>query len=210
MSRNDPPGRRTELAIADRERALREAHGERSPSHHADLERLFAAHRDRLRALCIRMTGDPARADELVQETLLVAYRRLPEFHGGARFGTWIYGIARNLCLNAVRKKADLLTEDGVLEAEAPEGGVWRGLRRMERAELLRAAMEASLDATEQEAAHLRYVEHLPLERIDSILGLKGSGARAVLQRCRRKLRAEVRARLEAAGHGQSFLDSST
>lgn len=208
MSRNKRPGPETEIHIAERERALREAGAARSPSHHADLERLFAAHRDRIRALCLRMTGDPARADELVQESLLVAYSRLPEFHGGARFGTWIYGIARNLCLNAIRKKTDFLSEDGVIEAADPSGGVWKGLRREERAALLRDAA-ATLAPDEQDAAHLRYVEGLGLERIDAILGLTGSGARAVLQRARRKLRAEVLTRLEEAGHGRSFLDST-
>ncbi len=209
MSRDEAPGPQTERHIAEREGRLREAGDARSPSHHADLDRLFDAHRARVRALCLRMTGDPARADDLVQETLLVAYRRLPEFHGGARFGTWIYGIARNLCLNAVRKKSDLLTEDGVIEAGDPRDGVWRALRREERAALIREAASA-LDSEEQEAVHLRYVEGLPLPRIDAILGLTGSGARAVLQRSKRKLRAEVIRRLEEMGHGRSFLDSSS
>ena len=207
MSRKKVPGPKTEIRIATREKAQRQA-GRRSPSHSADLERLFAAHRDRIRALCLRMTGDPARAEELVQEALEVAYARLPEFHGGARFGTWIYGIARNLCLNAIRKKGEFLAEDGILEATDPAGGVWRGMRREERGALIRAATQ-TLDAEEQEAAHLRYVEGLGIARIDDILGLSGSGARAVLQRARRKLRAEILARLEEAGHGRSFLDST-
>ncbi len=208
MGRNDSPGPKSEIRIAKRERDARDAGGPRSPSHHADLERLFASHRERILKLCIRMTGDPPRAEEIVQETLLMAYQRLPEFHGGARFGTWIYGIARNLCLNAVRKRSDLLTEDGLIEGES-HSGVWRALRREERAALMRRAIEA-LPAEEAEAAHLRYVEGLPLPRINDILELTGSGARAVLQRGKRRLRAEVERLLEEVGHGRSFLDSTS
>ena len=201
------PGADTEKFIAGRERAVRDG-GAASPSHHADLEGLFRSHQPRIRALCIRMTGDPERADELVQEALLVAYQRLPEFHGGARFGTWIFGIARNLCLNAVRKKADLLTDDGVFEVQTAENPTWLALRREERAALVRAAAVAALDKEEQEAAHLRYTEGLPIAQIDAIMGLTGTGARAVLQRSRRKLREEILRRLDDAGQGRSFLDS--
>ncbi len=154
------------------------------------------------------MVGDEARAEELVQEALLVAYRRLPEFDGRARFGTWIYAIARNLCLNAVRKRGELLSDDGVVEVGDGSRGVLRGIERQQRLELVRRAVDAALDGQEQEVAHLRYVEEVPLARIDAILGLTGSGARAVLQRCRRKLAVAIRAELEALGHGESLLRS--
>lgn len=205
MSPDRVPGPDTELAIADRERAVRDAGLDPSPSLAAELDRLFDAHRDRVRRLCLRLTGDPQRADELVQETLLVAWRRLPEFHGGARFSTWIYGIARNLCLNAVRKRSELLTEDGVVEANDPAADALRRLQRGERERLVREAA-AALDPQEQEAVHLRYVLGLPLDRIDELLGLRGSGARGLLQRCRRKLGREVARRLAELGHGRSFL----
>ena len=187
---------------------MRDLGGERSPSLRADLDRLFAAHRGRVRALCLRMVGDEARAEELVQEALLVAYRQLPSFDGRARFGTWIYGIARNLCLNAVRKKGELLSEDGVVEVGDGARDVLQGLEREQRLALVRRVVAQALDGREQEVAHLRYVEEVPLARIDAILGLTGAGARAVLQRTRRKLGVALRAELTALGHGESLLRS--
>jgi len=172
-----------------------------------DVERLFAAHQDRVYAICYRFVRDPERANELAQETLLTAWRKLPEFRGDSRFGTWLYGIARGLCFNAVRRKQDLLSSDGVIETESPEQGALHKLRRREREELLRAAAAAVLDPQEQEAVHLRYVEHLPQARITDLLGLdEASGARGVLQRCRRKLQRELRQRLAELGHGTSFV----
>ena len=171
-----------------------------------NIDHLFAKHQDRIYHLCLKMTGNPEMARELTQDTLLTAYRKLPEFQGNSRFGTWIYGIARNLCLNAIRKRGELLAEDGVLEAEDPTLDVLGELRRSERTELLRQAAMAVLNEQEQEAVHLRYVEGLPQAQITEILNLSGSGARGLLQRCRRKLGKELRTRLAQMGHGTSFI----
>ena len=61
-----------------------------------------------------------------------------------------------------------------------------------------------------QEAVALRYVEHLPVDEITSLLGLTDkSGARGVLQRCKRKLKRELSRRLAELGHGTSFVRGS-
>ncbi len=201
------PGPFTEADILAREGERRAGERPGSPSLDADLDRLFAAHRPQLLSLCRRLVGDPARAEELVQEAQAVAWRKLPEFQAGVRFGPWIYGIARNLCRNARRKASEALTEDGVVEPESEAAGALRLLRRQERTALV-ARAAATLTAQEQEAVHLRYVEEVPLAEIDALLGLSGSGARGVLQRVKRKLSREVAAELERLGHGRSLLRS--
>lgn len=205
-----PPSPETALRAARREGDRRAADGARTPSLDADLERLFAAHRDRVFRLCLRYTGDHARAEELVQDTLATAWRRLPTFHGGAAFGTWIYGIATNVCRNAVRKKADLLSDDGVLDDADPGASVLRELQRAERAAVVTRAAARVLGPREQEAVYLRYVEGLPIARIDALLALGGSGARGMLQTCRRRLRKAVVEELAALGHGASLLRSES
>ncbi|MFH1466978.1 MAG: sigma-70 family RNA polymerase sigma factor [Pseudomonadota bacterium] len=178
-----------------------------APTRSLDLgvERLFARHQQRVFRVCLRFSGDPETARELAQEALLVAFRKLPEFEGQARFGTWLYGIARNLCLNRLRKKGELLSEDGIVEVGDPGVSALTALTRQERETLVREAA-ASLTDEEQEAVHLRYVEGLPRECIEGLLGLGDGQARVVLQRCKRHLQREVRARLAAMGHGSSFL----
>lgn len=173
----------------------------------ADLHRLFEAHQRPVARLCRRLVADPVRAEELAAETLAIAWQGLPTFHGGARFGPWIFGIAHNVCRNASRRREDLLTSDGLLEPDAPCGSVLRSLERRQRHALLTEAATV-LDPLEQEAVQLRYVEELSIAQIDQILGLTGSGARGLLQRCRRKLRRALLARLEALGHGTSLLHS--
>lgn len=155
---------------------------------------------------CKRLVGDPNIAEELAQDTLAIAVEKLPEFRGEASPRTWLFRIARNVCFNAIRKKGELITDDGVLDPEDVEREVYTSLRQFERDALIRAAAANALDPIEQEVVVLRYTEQLPYDRITALLQLEGSGARAVLQRCRRKLRAEIRRMLDELGHGTSFL----
>ncbi|GIG69798.1 RNA polymerase subunit sigma-70 [Phytomonospora endophytica] len=52
---------------------------------------------------CYRIVGSLADADDLVQETFLAAWRGLGEFEGRSSVRTWLYRIATNRCLNALR-----------------------------------------------------------------------------------------------------------
>ncbi len=203
------PGPDTERRIIDDSRLVAQGGQTPDPALAAELDRLFASHRQQIYGLCLRMVGDPQRAEELTQETFTVAWRRLPEFRPEARFGTWIFSIARNLCRNARRKRRELLTDDGVLEPSDPSTDIYAQLRAEERAGLLRDAA-AQLDPLEQEAVHMRYTLGLPYAEITRLLELPGSGARGLLQRCRRKLAAELRRRLDELGHGVSLFRAST
>jgi len=201
------PGPDTEQRLVRKEGVRRRDGAEPSPSLQVDLERLFRAHRPQVLALCRRLTADEARAEELVQDTLAVAWRKLPELQAGRRFQPWIFGIARNLARNARRKRTELLTDDGVLQPASAEASVLRALQRSERGAVVAEAL-GTLAAADAEVVHLRYVEGLPIKQIDSVLGLRGSGARGVLQRVRRALRKAVAEALAARGHGESLLRS--
>jgi len=172
----------------------------------AELDALFAAHRSRVIAVCMKSVRDRSRAEELAQEAMTVAYGKLSTFRGESSFSSWICGIARNLSWRAVSKKRDLLVTDGVLELDDASTGVMTGMMRGEREALMERAV-AGLTAQEREAVRLRYVEGLSQDEITDRLGLEDrSGARGLLQRCRRKLGRDLRAQLEEMGHGTSFI----
>ena len=206
MPQSPLAARRTEAQIvADVQAALAGA-GVPSPALSRELDQLFENHQDRIYYACLRIVGHPERARDLSQDTLLTAYQKLPDFRGDCAFGTWLFGIARFLCYNAVRRRGELLLEDEVVAEADPGGGALTQLSQYERERLLRDALQ-TLQPEEQEAVHLRYVEQLPQETISSLLGLEtASGARGLLQRCRRKLRRELYRRLEEMGHGSSFI----
>jgi len=171
---------------------------------------LFAAHQDLVYATCLKYVGRPELARDLAQDAMLKACQKLAGFRGEAKFSTWLVAIARYECLNALRKRGDHLTTDGVVEASDPAASVLSGLRRSEREAVLLDVAAEVLDEEEQRVVWLRYAENLPLSRIDELCPTDAaSGARGVLQRCKRKLSRALRARLEELGHGSSFFRGS-
>jgi RNA polymerase sigma-70 factor, ECF subfamily len=177
----------------------------------AHLNRLFERHWSWVHGLCLRFAGDEARAQDLAQEAMLQAFRKLHQFDGRAQFRTWLYAVTRSVCLMALRKRVEPLLEDDLIDREGEEATVLLTLQREERKQLVRDAMTAVLSPEEQEVVYLRYIEGLPQDRISDLLQLdQKSGARAVLQRSREKLRREIRRRLKLLGHGSSFVREPT
>jgi len=174
------------------------------------VEQVFAEATPKVYRLCLRLLGNPEDAREAAQETVLIAWRRLGEYRDEASVLAWMYGIARYRCLGRRRRKRDLLCDDGVIEATDPTASALTGLRRQERRQLMLDASSV-LEPLEQEAVYLRYVEGMGQDQITSVLGLQtASGARGLLQRCRRKLARELRRRLDTLGHGSSFVRTSS
>ena len=64
---------------------------------------LVQRHRRELHLHCYRMTGSFDEAEDLVQETFLRAWRKRASFEGGPGFRAWLYRIATNACLDALR-----------------------------------------------------------------------------------------------------------
>lgn len=167
----------------------------------------FAACQDRIYWLCLRLAGRPEFAAELMQEAMLTAWQRLPEFRGESSFYAWLYSIARYTCLRARARRQDALDGDDVLDRETPGHNALALLRQEERDRLLDEACRAALDPIEQEAIVLRYTMGLGYDELTELLGLTNpSGARAVLQASKRKLRPELERRLARLGHGHSLV----
>ncbi len=69
------------------------------------LNALLRRHHPRLRVLCLRLTGDPADADDACQEALLALARGLNRFDGRSSFATWAYRVTTNTCLDELRRR---------------------------------------------------------------------------------------------------------
>ncbi|MFN2608320.1 MAG: RNA polymerase sigma factor [Acidimicrobiales bacterium] len=71
----------------------------------AALDALLRRHHPRLRALCLRLTGNPTDADDACQEALVAVARGLARFDGRSTFSTWAYRVATNACLDELRRR---------------------------------------------------------------------------------------------------------
>src|ERR687895_2693474 len=68
-------------------------------------EELVAEHRRELLVHCYRLLGSLTDAEDVLQEALLAAWRGLDGFEGRASLRSWLYRIATNRCLNALRDR---------------------------------------------------------------------------------------------------------
>lgn len=156
--------------------------------------RLLARYRERVLIWCWRVVDDRELALDLAQDVLLNAYRRLDGYHHDGRFGAWLFTIARNRCLAELRRRNVPVAAEGVLELVAdPRPAPDEAWERKNAAAELFALVREELTPLEQDTIWLRCHEGLPVDVITRRLDIReATGARAVLQRARRKLRSAL------------------
>ena len=86
-----------------------------------EFRRLVEAHRAELRVHCYRMLGSFTDAEDMLQETLLAAWRGLAGFQERSSFRSWLYRIATNQCLNARRAAGRRVPPEPVPPFQPPE-----------------------------------------------------------------------------------------
>jgi RNA polymerase sigma-70 factor (ECF subfamily) len=165
-----------------------------SPESRRAASELLGRYRERIYRWCRRYVHEHEQALDLSQDVLLTAFQHLDGLPEETRFGAWIYTVTRNRCLLEIRRLR-------VREGEVVDPDVLPASGRDPEEELLDQLAEdrfldligSTLDAQEQEAICLRCFERLPVDEVTRVLGLTSStGARGLLQRARRKLRAAL------------------
>lgn len=151
---------RIDLALATRARV----DGDRRA-----FEQLVRRHQGMVRAQLRRLLqGEHSLADDLAQETFLLAWRKLDQFRGDARFSTWLYRIAYTCFLQARRQPSHVQAsdEDGLPEQPAPrqrldlQVDIERCMQRLSEAEQAVLLHCVQLGLSHEEAA---YVLAMPL-----------------------------------------------
>jgi RNA polymerase sigma-70 factor (ECF subfamily) len=86
-------------------------------------ERIYREHVGKVYGLCLRMTRDPALAEDCAQETFVNAWRALDRFETRSSLGTWLHRIAVNVALGKRRKMspAVAVAQNDDIEDEAVE-----------------------------------------------------------------------------------------
>jgi len=171
-------------------------HDPGGPAGRAAAAQLLARYRRRVLAWCWRVVQDRETALDLAQDVLMNVWRHLGEYDERGQFGAWVFMVARNRCISELRRRHVPLAETAVMDMVADHGP--RPDEVYERkllAENLEQLVSETLTTLEQDALWLRCHEGLPVDVITTRLGItEKTGARAVLQRARRKLRAAMAA----------------
>ncbi len=155
---------------------------------------LLGRYYGRVFAWCRRYQPRHEAALDLTQETLIRAYNGLARYEGRSRFSSWIFAVTRNECLKSLRLRGPGINNDldpDLLPGPAadPERQL---LDRLAEEDVLNL-IASTLEPVEQQALWLRCFDRLSVAAITDLLSLEDrSGARALLQRARRKLRTAL------------------
>ncbi len=143
---------------------------------------------------CCAQLGDQDLAHDVSQEVLLKAYRGLASFGGRALFSSWLFAITRNRCLDELRRNQPQIAVEAVEALIDPAADPLAICEEHSARAEIEGLLQAHLEPDEQTVMVLRYFEGMPVVEITRTLGITASsGARGVLQRARRKLRAVLR-----------------
>lgn len=139
--------------------------------------------------LIVRMVDSKDDAEELTQDTFLKAFQHLSSFNGKSQFSTWIYRIAYNTALTALRKKHIEQTADEKLWNTISDTETDDILddTSEERIERLRKALDR-LPADERALITFFYEEEKSISEIAVITGQTEGNVKVKLSRLRKKL----------------------
>jgi RNA polymerase sigma-70 factor (ECF subfamily) len=168
----------------------------------------FEAWADRLYSLSLRLTGDPAAAEDVVQEAFVKLMAGADRIEGRSRLATWLYRVAYNASMDRLREQKKLapVPPDEDDEAALPMPTTLAEFGRSPEAMLRDAEMRHALDEAIQSlppslraAFLLRDVEGLTTAEAAEALGLTETNLKVRLHRARLLLRERLSAFV--AGH---------
>jgi RNA polymerase sigma-70 factor (ECF subfamily) len=154
-------------------------------------EELYRAHAGRLYSLAVRLVGNAADAEDLLQEIFLAAHRKLDTFRGESALGTWLYRLATNLCLDHLRSRAarssqmtDPMDDEPGLFDRATSALAEQTVTRMDLERALARLPEGS-----RAAFVLHDVEGLEHREVAEVLGIAEGTSKSQVHKARLRLR---------------------
>ncbi|NWF69091.1 MAG: RNA polymerase sigma factor [Chloroflexi bacterium] len=157
------------------------------------LDALYARHGAALLSFLIARLGDRQSAEEVLQDTMMAAWREAHNFRHESSIRTWLFVIARNRATNLQRKHRPTLT----LLDEALSGGDTGPLEKVEKLEAqdkVRAALH-HLPAPQREVLLLVFYQQMTPTEVAQVLGISDGTVKSRLYRAKEMLRRVLQQR---------------
>jgi RNA polymerase sigma-70 factor, ECF subfamily len=155
-------------------------------------ERIYHENVGRIYALCLRLSGDPVRAEELTQDVFVRAWEKLDTFRGDSALSTWLHRLAVNVVLGERRSEGRrgqrVVTVEDVTVYEKEGVGAAKVGERLD----LEAAMATLPDAA-RTVFVMHDVEGYTHDEIARLTGRAEGTSKTLLHRARKMLRERLR-----------------
>jgi len=157
------------------------------------LSELFERHQRRLFGFFLRLAGERAAAEDLVQEVFVRLLKYRHTFRSEAEFTPWMFGVARNAAVDHFRARPKELQEpENAPEPAAPLLHPVERIEKRERATMLHAAL-GRLPADKRELLLLARFGEMKYESIGELLGISVGAVKVRVHRAMKELREAYR-----------------
>ena len=151
-----------------------------------------------------RMLRDETEAEDIAQHTFVQVWKSAHRYEVSARFATWLFTIARNLCFNEIRRRsrhsadsldAPLSEDDESSVRQVPDPTSLMASDLLSRGELVQKVDEAihALPESQRTALMLCRDEEFSYEEIGQVLGTSLSATKSLIFRARETVKARVK-----------------
>lgn len=190
---NGTPSRPEDVPLSDRALLAAATGGDRTA-----FDSLVRLHTPRMYRVALRVVGNKADAEDVVQEAWISAWRGLQGYRGDAAPATWLYRVVSNAALTQLRRRRYTVSLDAVgaelLAADESEGPERTAVAGEQHAAVHRAVAE--LEPSQRVPLVLREFEGLSYEEVADVLEVSVPAVRSRLHRARTALLAMLERRL--------------
>jgi len=166
-------------------------------------ETLVLRHVQGARRYALVICGNAADADDVVQDVLIILYRKLHTYRGKASFSSWLYQIVRHKACDLIRKRRRTACQDVDQLAEVLASSEPQIPDRLHEQEFSQQVFDsiARLSAAEQQLFYLRESEGLSFPEIARVMGEPEGTVKARHWRLKSRLAVQFSDYLEGVNH---------
>ena len=158
---------------------------------------LYDRYANKVYRKCLSIVKDQSTAQDLVHDIMIKVFTSLPKFQGRSKFGSWVYAITYNKCIDFVRNRKKV----GEVELDDDREGIEDDSEEMPYADIV--AMKADrlrelmweLQEVDRVVLLMKYQDELSVQEIEEALDIKSSAVKMRLKRARERLKALYRER---------------